>query len=128
MKMTKTKWFLPAFCVALGWLIFAAEWLGGNLRAGLYSLAGMTVFGLLILVGGRSETVRGLRGDGRDERFRMIGPDGHGVRRFGPDLCPDRCVVCRVGPRGTTEIPYGQLLAIAGVAYLVGIAVIRFRG
>ena len=23
MKMTKTKWFLPAFCVALGWLIFA---------------------------------------------------------------------------------------------------------
>jgi hypothetical protein len=27
----------------LGALIFAAEWIGGNLRAGLYSLAAMTV-------------------------------------------------------------------------------------
>jgi hypothetical protein len=32
----------------------------------------MTAFGALILVGGRSETIRGLRGDGRDERFRQI--------------------------------------------------------
>jgi hypothetical protein len=32
----------------------------------------MTAFGALILFGGRSETVRGLRGDGRDERFRQI--------------------------------------------------------
>ena len=32
----------------------------------------MTAFGALILLGGRSETIRGLRGDGRDERFRKI--------------------------------------------------------
>ena len=127
MKMTKTKWFLPAFCVALGWLIFAAEWLGGNLRAGLYSLAGMTVFGLLILVGGRSETVRGLRGDGRDERFRMM--DLTATAFAGLVLISVLIGVwCVELARGHDGNPYGQLLAIAGVAYLVGIAVIRFRG
>jgi len=30
------------------------------------------LFGALILFGGHSETIRGLRGDGRDERFRQI--------------------------------------------------------
>jgi hypothetical protein len=32
----------------------------------------MAGFGLFILVAGRSETIRGLRGDGRDERFAQI--------------------------------------------------------
>ena len=32
----------------------------------------MVAFGALILFDGRSETIRGLRGDGRDERFRQI--------------------------------------------------------
>ena len=52
--------------------MLTAMWIGGNLSLGLQSLAIMTVFGALILVGGRSETIRGLRGDGRDERFRQI--------------------------------------------------------
>jgi hypothetical protein len=36
------------------------------------SLAVLAAFGLIILLAGRSETVRGLRGDGRDERFAQI--------------------------------------------------------
>src|SRR5262249_35438463 len=39
---------------------------------GLESLAIMTAFGALLVLGGRSETIRGLRGDGRDERFRLV--------------------------------------------------------
>ncbi len=58
--------------MALGLAIFAAQWIGGNIHAGLVSLALMSGFGLLILLGGRSETVRGLRVDARDERFRTI--------------------------------------------------------
>ena len=27
MKLTKTKWFLPAFCVALGGAVLAAQWI-----------------------------------------------------------------------------------------------------
>jgi hypothetical protein len=32
----------------------------------------MTAFGALVLFGGRSETIHGLRGDGRGERFGQI--------------------------------------------------------
>jgi len=39
---------------------------------GLGSLAIMTAFGALLLIGGRSETIRGLRGDESDERFRQM--------------------------------------------------------
>ena len=72
MKMTRSKWFLPGFALALGLVMFAAQWLGGNPEAGLGSLAIMAVFGAFLLIGGRSETIRGLRGDGSDERFRQI--------------------------------------------------------
>jgi hypothetical protein len=127
MKLTKNKWFLPAFSVALGALIFAAEWIGGNLRAGLYSLAAMTVFGLLILAGGRSETVRGLRGDGRDERFRMM--DITATAFTGIVLISVLIGVwCVELARGHDGSPYGELLAVGGLAYLAGIAIIRFRG
>src|SRR5690348_10028766 len=72
MRISRSKWFLPAFCAALGLIVFAAQWIGGDPKSGLVSLAILAGFGALILLGGRSETVRGLRGDGRDERFRTI--------------------------------------------------------
>jgi hypothetical protein len=127
MRMTKTKWFLPAFCVALGLAVLAAEWIGGNLNAGLVSLALLSGFGLLILLGGRSETVRGLRGDARDERFRAI--DIHVTAIVGTVLLVTLIVVWLVElGRGNDGSPYGELLAVGGVAYLAAIAFMRWRG
>jgi hypothetical protein len=34
MRITRSKWFLPLFAVALGLLVFAAQWIGGNPEAG----------------------------------------------------------------------------------------------
>ena len=62
---------VPA-AVALGVVVFVAQWIGGDPGSGLVSFAIVASFGLLVLLGGRSETIRGLRGDGRDERFRQI--------------------------------------------------------
>ena len=72
MRMTRSQRFVPLLAVALGIVVFAAQWIGGNPSGGLESLGIMAGFGALILLGGRSETIRGLRGDGRDERFRQI--------------------------------------------------------
>jgi hypothetical protein len=125
--MTKTKWFLPAFCVVLAVLVLAAQWIGGDAQGGLISFALLAVFGLLILLGGRSETVRGLRGDGRDERFRMI--DIHATAFAGIVLITVLIVVWLVEmARGHDGNPYGQLMAVAGIAYLVAIGVMRWRG
>ena len=126
-RVTRTKWFLPAFCVVLGGAVLAAQWIGGHPRDGVYSFVALVVFGALILLGGRSETVRGLRGDARDERFRMI--DIHATAFAGIVLITALIVAWLVDlARGSDGNPYGQLMAIGGVAYLAAIAFMRWRG
>src|SRR3954471_9864126 len=127
MQMAKTKWFLPLFAVALGLVMLAAQWVGGNPGSGLVSLGILTAFGTLILLGGRSETIRGLRGDGRDERFRMI--DVHASALAGLVVIAAIIIGFAVEiARGHDGNPYGWLGAAAGIAYLVAIAVLRIRG
>ena len=70
--IARSKWFLPLFCLGLGVVVLVASWLGGQLGAGVYGLAVLAIFGLvLLLLTGRSETIRGLT-TGRDERFAQI--------------------------------------------------------
>jgi hypothetical protein len=67
--MCKSRWFLPAFALSMGGVLFGAQAIGGHPGSGLVSLGIMAFAGAVFLFGGRSETIRGLRGDGRDERF-----------------------------------------------------------
>lgn len=126
-QMTRSKWFLPLFSVALGFVMLAAMWIGGDLSTGLQSLAIMTVFGALILFGGRSETVRGLRGDGRDERFRQI--DIHATALAGIVVLSAIIVAFIVEvARGHEGTPYSWLGAIGGLSYLLAVIGLRLRG
>jgi hypothetical protein len=127
MRITRSKWFLPLFAVALGLLVFAAQWIGGNPGSGLVSLAILTAFGALILVGGRSETIRGLRGDGRDERFRQIDIQATAFAGLAVITATIVAFVVELA-RGHDGNPYGWLGAIAGLAYLVAVIVFRIRG
>ena len=127
MQMTRSKWFLPVLAVALGLIIFVAQWVGGDPASGLGSLGIMTAFGALVLLGGRSETVRGLRGDGRDERFRQI--DIHASALAGLAVITAIIVAFVVElARGHSGNPYGWLGAIAGISYLLAVVVLRIRG
>src|SRR5262245_45985185 len=127
MQLSKTKWFVPAFAVAAGLVIFGAQWIGGDPGSGLVSLGIMTAFGALILFGGRSETIRGLRGDGRDERFKTI--DIHATALAG--LAVIAAVIIGVVvelARGHSGEPFTWLGAIAGLTYLAAVVVFRIRG
>jgi Flp pilus assembly protein protease CpaA len=127
MRMARSKWFVPLFAVALGIVMFVAQWIGGNPLSGLASLGVMTGFGALLLFGGRSETIRGLRGDGRDERFRQI--DIHATAIAGLAVITAIIVAFVVElARGHNGSPYAWLGAIAGLAYLIAIVVFRLRG
>ena len=55
-----------------GGVVAFVSWLGGQLAVGLLGLVIMACFGLFIALAGGSETIRGLRGDGRDERFAQM--------------------------------------------------------
>jgi hypothetical protein len=127
MQIARSKWFVPLFAVALGVVMFVAQWIGSNPLSGLGSLAIMTAFGALILLGGRSETIRGLRGDGRDERFRQI--DIHATAVAGLAVITAIIVAFVVElARGHSGSPYAWLGAIGGLAYLIAVIVLRLRG
>jgi hypothetical protein len=127
MQMTRSKWFMPLFAVALGVIVFVAQWIGGDPHSGLVSFAILAGFGVLILVGGRSETIRGLRGDGSDERFRRI--DIHATALAGLAVITAIIVAFLVElARGHNGNPYGWLGAIGGITYLAAIILFRIRG
>jgi hypothetical protein len=125
--MLRTRWFLPLFSAALGGAFLIAFWLGGNPGEGLYSLAVMVIFGALIFAGGRSETIRGLRGDGRDERFAHL--DLVATAISGSVLIGLVIAMCLwEWGHGRDGTPYVQLGAIAGLGYLIAIVLLRWRG
>ena len=127
MEMPRSKWFLPGFTVAMGAVILVAEWIGGDPGSGLGSLAIMATFGAVVLLGGRSETIRGLRGDGKDERFRQI--DIHATAIAGITVISAIIIAFIVEvARGHDGSPYTWLAAVAGITYLVAVAVFRLRG
>jgi len=127
MRITRSRWFLPLFAVALGLVVFIAQWIGGNPGSGLISFAIVAGFGLLLLLGGRSETIRGLRGDGRDERFSKI--DIHATAIAGLAVIGAIIIASIVElARGHSPGPYGWLAAIGAIAYLAAIIVLRIRG
>ena len=125
--ITRSKWFLPAFSLVLGLVMLAVSWLGGSPGQGVISLAVLAAFGLIILLAGRSETVRGLRGDGRDERFAQI--DLQATALSGLAVIVALIVAWLVATaRGQSGSPYDWLLAIGGLAYLLAVAWFRWRG
>ena len=127
MRVTRSRWFLPLFAVALGVVVFVAQWIGGDPGSGLVSFAIVASFGLLVLLGGRSETIRGLRGDGRDERFRMI--DIHATALAGVAVIYTVIVMFVIElARGHNGNPYGWLGAIGGLTYIAAIVFFRIRG
>jgi hypothetical protein len=121
-----SKWFQPGVAIALGAVVWAAFWTGGNPGAGALSFAVMAGFGALLLLGGRSETIRGMRGDGRDERWAMI--DLRATALAGVVLITAVIVgfVVEIA-RGNDGSPYTWLGALAGITYLVGLLIDRWR-
>jgi hypothetical protein len=125
--ITRSKWFLPSFSLALGLVVLGVSWLGGQPGEGAVSLAVLAAFGLFFLLAGRSETIRGLRGDGRDERFAQI--DLRATALAGLVLIVALIVAWLVATaRGQSGHPYDWLLAIGGLAYALAVAYLRWRG
>jgi hypothetical protein len=120
------KWFLPLFCVMLGSGCLAAFWAGGNRNQGLFSLALLGGLGVIFLLGGRSETIRGLRGDGRDEYWQTL--DLTATALAGLVLIAAVIAMCFwEWAHGRDGTPYSQLGAITGVSYVVILAALRLR-
>ena len=127
-SLYRSRWFMPAFSTFLGLLILGAFVAADDLGTGVAGLGMMVAVGLIFLIGGhRSETLAGLGGPGRDERWEMI--DMRATAFAGSVLIAAliACWLWNIAHDGDGS-PYGQLMAITGVAYIAGVALLRWRG
>jgi hypothetical protein len=123
----RSKWFMPACCLGLGVVVLAASWLGGQLGAGVFSLAVMAAFGLFfLLLTGRSETIRGLT-TGRDERFAQIDLKATAVAGLALIITLIVAWLVQIA-RGHSGSPYYWLAAVGGLTYALAVAFFRWRG
>ena len=123
----RRRWWMPSFSIGLGLLMFTAYWIGDSATAGVRALAVMTALALLFALGGRrSETISGLGGPGRDERWEKI--DIHATAITGMAL-----IAAVLGAwlweiaHGDDGDPYGQLATVAGLSYIASVAFLRWR-
>ncbi len=126
-RLFRTRWFMPVFCLVLGALTAGALELGGERSSAVYSLILFAVVAAVFAFGGRSETVRQLRGDGRDERWARI--DLAATALSGLVLITVIIAACFYEwAHGRDGSPYTQLGALAGVSYVVALAILARRG
>jgi hypothetical protein len=122
----RSRWWMPAFSVFLGLLMLGAFLIGDEPGTGFASLGIMVALGALFFFGGRSETLRGLGGPGRDERWAMI--DVHATSLAGSVV-----IAVIIGAflvevaSGRDGSPYAQLGAVGGLAYVIAVVVLRSR-
>jgi len=123
----RNRWWAPSFALGLGAVVFAAFALGGNARDGAIVAGIFVVVAAVFAFGTRSDTLQGLGGAGRDERWAMI--DLRATALAGLVT-----VVAIIGAwlweiaHGRDGSPYGQLAGIGGLAYVVAVALLRSRG
>jgi len=121
-----TKWVVPVFSVLLGLVEWVAFAVGGDARAGAIGFFITAAFGALLLLGGRSESIRGMRGDGRDERWAMIDLRATALAGFAVIVAVIVGFIVEVG-RGRSGNPYVWLGALAGFTYLIALLIGRWR-
>ena len=127
MPTTNNKgWAVPLVCVLLGLAFLAVFWISGNPGAGLGSLAVMVGYGLLLLLGGRSEIVRTLRGQAPDERYGMFDLRATAITGTVTLSVLVGATLYELA-RGQDPSPYVTIIAIAAVTYLAALLWLRWR-
>jgi hypothetical protein len=121
-----SRWFMPAFSLFLGALMFGAFALGGNVGQGVFSFGIMAVLAAIFAFGGRSETIAGLGGPGRDERWAMIDLRATAFAGAVVIVAVIAGFLIEVA-RGHDGSPYVLIGAIGGLAYVLAIAYFRWR-
>jgi hypothetical protein len=119
-------WWVPVLVAALAVPTFVAFWIGGDPRAGAVWGSLSIVFAVVLALGGRSDTVKLLRGELDDERGFAL--ETKATTITGVVLITALAVLFLVtAARGESPLVYGLLLLLAEVTHLTALAVLNRR-
>ncbi len=118
------EWVVPLLVGATGLPTFAAFWIGGRPDLGALWLGASVMLSIVLAVGGRSDTIRTLRGGEDDERALL--------HEYQATTATAIVLVVALwglfladGIRGENGLVYGVLLLVAEAAHLIALAVLN---
>jgi hypothetical protein len=120
----RSRWWMPAFCLFLGALILGAYAIGDNAGEGLVGFGVMAAVAAVFWFGGRrSET---LGGEKRDEFWASLDLRATAFAGTAALLTVIGCWLYELS-QGDDGSPYSQIMAVAGVSYILAVAFLRWR-
>ncbi len=124
---TRSRWWMPAFCLFLGAVMFGAFAIGDNIGQGAVSFGIMAALGAVFAFGRRSETLQGIGGPGRDERWAMIDLRATALAGTATALFVIGAWLYQVA-RGEDGSQFALIGAVGGLSYVLAVAFLRWRG
>ena len=124
--LTRSRWWMPGFSLFLGAIMLVAFTIGDNVGQGLISLGIMAVLAAIFAFGRRSETLQGIGGPGRDERWAMIDLRATAMAGLVTIIFVIGAFLYEVAS-GEDGEPWSQIGAIAGLSYVISVALLRRR-
>jgi hypothetical protein len=122
----RSRWWMPSFSLFLGALMFGAFAIGGDTGQGAISFGLMAVLAAVFAFGRRSETLQGIGGPGRDERWAMIDLRASAMAGVVTIIFVIGAWLYEIA-NGENGNPYGVIGGVAGVSYVVAVALLRSR-
>ena len=122
----RSRWWMPGFSLFLGAIMLVAFTIGDNVGQGLISLGIMAVLAAIFAFGRRSETLQGIGGPGRDERWAMIDLRATAMAGLVTIIFVIGAFLYEVAS-GEDGEPWSQIGAIAGLSYVISVALLRWR-
>lgn len=123
----RSRWAMPAFCLLLAGLIFGAFAIGGDAGTGLTCAALMIGLGALFALTPGSDTLQGLAGPRRDERWAAIDTRANSFTALVLIIAVLGGWLWEVA-HGDDGQPFVWLAALSGLAYIAAVAFLRARG
>ncbi len=122
------RWGIPGFGLLVGVLFFAASAIGGQPVLGIGMFIVMAIYGaVLVVFGGRSETVGVLRGQPVDERTASFNLAATAVAGLAAILVALGGFLWQIA-HGQSGSDFALVAAVAGIGYLVALLWFRWRG
>jgi hypothetical protein len=126
-NFTRSRWGMPAFCLFIGAVMFGAFAIGDDVGQGVVSFLIIAAVGAVFVFGRRSETLQGLVGPDRDERWAMIDLRATALAGAVTIAFVIGAWLYEVA-RGEDGSEFALIGAVAGLSYIVAVALLRWRG
>jgi len=120
------SWLVPLLVGVVAIPTFVAFWIGGRPGLGIVWGSVSVLFALVLAVGGRSDTIRLLRGDDDDERALALEYQAMTVTTVVITIALVGLFLA-AGMRGESGVVYAVLLLVLETTHLVSLAVLNRR-